>query len=87
MLFRSKYYRVRQIQDANYTNGQNVEIPYRWYEAFADGLAYRLAKIWNPQIAPALKAVADESYNVAAAQDIETASQYISPQIFGYYRP
>jgi hypothetical protein len=82
-----KYYRVRQVQDANYTNGQNVEIPYRWYEAFADGLAYRLAKIWNPQIAPALKAVADESYNIAAAQDIETASQYISPQIMGYYRP
>ena len=69
------------------TNGQTVEIPYRWLEAFADGLAYRLSKIWSPEKAVALKAVADESYNVAAYQDVEQASQYISPQIVGYYRP
>jgi hypothetical protein len=82
-----KYYRTRQVQDSNLTNGQTVEIPYRWLEAFADGLAYRLSKIWSPEKAVALKAVADESYNVAAYQDVEQASQYISPQIVGYYRP
>jgi len=82
-----KYYRTRQVQDSNLTNGQTVEIPYRWLEAFADGLAYRLSKIWSPEKAVALKAVADESYNVAAYQDVEQASQYISPQIAGYYRP
>lgn len=82
-----KYYRVRQIQDVGFTSGQTAEIPYRWLEAFADGMAYRLAKIWNPSVAPALKGVADESYNVAANQDVETAAQYISPQISGYYRP
>ena len=76
-----KYYRTRQVQDSNLTNGQTVEIPYRWLEAFADGLAYRLSKIWSPEKAVALKAVADESYNVAAFQDVEQASQYISPQI------
>jgi hypothetical protein len=81
-----KYYRVRQIQDANLTNGQNVEIPYRWLEAFADGLAYRLAKIWNPQMAAPLKAVADESYDIAAFQDTENVNMYISPQLSGYYR-
>jgi len=82
-----KYYRTRQVQDSNLTNGQTVEIPYRWLEAFADGLAYRLSKIWSPEKAVALKAMADESYNVAAYQDVEQASQYISPQIAGYYRP
>ena len=82
-----KYYRVRQIQDSNYISGQTVEIPYLWLEAFADGLAFRLAKIWNPQIAPALKAVADQSYDIAARQNVEQAQQYISPQISGYYRP
>ena len=82
-----KYYRVRQLQDANYISGQTVEIPYLWLEAFADGLAFRLAKIWNPQIAPALKAVADQSYDIAASQNVEQAQQYISPQISGYYRP
>lgn len=82
-----KYYRVRQIQDSNLAGGQNVEIPYLWLEAFADGLAYRLAKIWNQQAAQGLKAVADETYDVAAYQNVEQASQYISPQLAGYYRP
>ena len=81
-----KYYRVRQLQDSNLTNGQTVEIPYLWMEAFADGLAYRLAKIWQPQAAPMLKADAAESYKIASDQNVESASQYISPQISGYYR-
>ena len=82
-----KYYRVRQIQDAGFTSGQTAEIPYLWLEAFADGLAYRLAKIYAPMMATGLKAVADESYNIAANQNVETAQQYITPQLNGYYRP
>jgi hypothetical protein len=81
-----KYYRVRQVQDANLQNGENVEIPYRWLEAFADGLAYRLARIWQPQMAVALKAQADESYGIAAEQDVEAVNTYISPMIGGYFR-
>jgi len=81
-----KYYRVRQIQDANLQNGENVEIPYRWLEAVADGLTYRLARIWQPQMAPALKAQADESYQIAATQDVETVPTYISPMISSYFR-
>jgi hypothetical protein len=80
------YYRVRQIQDAAFTAGQTPDIPYRWLEAFADGLAYRLATIWNPSIAALLKAVADESYTIAADQDVEASAVYISPQLAGYYR-
>lgn len=82
-----KYYRVRQLQDANLQGGQQVEIPYLWLEAAADGLAYRLAKIWNPQIAIGLKAAADESYSIASRQNVETADQYITPQVAGYFRP
>ena len=81
-----KYYRVRQVQDANLQNGENVEIPYRWLEAFADGLAYRLARIWQPQMAVALKGQADESYQIAADQDVEAVNTYISPMIGSYFR-
>jgi hypothetical protein len=81
-----KYYRVRQVQDANLQNGENAEIPYRWLEAFADGLTYRLARIWAPQMAVALKAQADESYGIAAEQDVEAVNTYISPMIGGYFR-
>lgn len=81
-----RYYRVRRIQDAALAGGATVEIPYLWLEAFADGLAYRLARIWQPQIAVALKAQADESYKIAADQNIETSNVYISPLVGGYYR-
>lgn len=81
-----KYYRVRQIQDSNLQNGENAEIPYRWLEAFADGLTYRLARIWAPQMAQLLKGQADESYSIASAQDVEAVPTYISPMIGGYFR-
>ena len=81
-----KYYRVRQIQDANLQGGEQVEVPYLWLEAFAFGLAQRLAVIWAPDKSMGLKALADEAYNIAAAQNVETAQQYISPMISGYFR-
>ena len=81
-----KYYRVRQIQDANFTSGQNVEIPYYFLEAFAQGLAYRLAMIWAPEKAAMLKVVADESYQIAASQNVETANFMISPSLGSYWR-
>lgn len=81
------YYAVQQVQDANYTGASTPNVPYRWLEAFADGLTFRLAKIWAPALATALKALADESYQIAATQDVEQANTYISPQIAGYYRP
>ena len=82
-----KYYRVRQIQDAALQNGTQVEIPYLWMDAFAYGLAARLAVIWAPDKMALLKPLADEAYNIAAEQNIEQAQQYISPQIGGYFRP
>jgi hypothetical protein len=82
-----KYYRVRQIQDADYDEGQQVEMPYYFLEAFTNGLAYRLAVMWAPDRVPMLKPLADESYRIAAEQNVETAQQYIAPLISGYFRP
>lgn len=81
------YYRVRQIQDSNFSDGQQVEMPYYFLEAFAYGLAQRLALMWAPEKVQMLKPLADESYQIAAAQNIETAQQYISPMISSYFRP
>jgi hypothetical protein len=80
------YYRVTQVQDSNFTGGQTIDIPYRWLEAFAMGLASRLALVWQPALVNSLKPLADEAYNIAAQQDTEYVSMYISPQISGYYR-
>lgn len=81
------YYRVIQIQDSNFVSGQTVDIPYLWLEAFALGLAQRLAMVWSPDKLPLLKPLADEAYDIAASQNVEQAQQYISPQIAGYFRP
>ena len=81
-----KYYRVRQLQDSNLQNGEQVEIPYLWMEAFAYGLAQRLATIWAPEKMMMLKPMADEAYDIASRQNVETAQQYISPVISGYFR-
>jgi len=82
-----KYYRVVRIQDSGLQNGQTVDIPFLWLEAFAYGLAVRLAQVWNPAMVPQLKPFADEAYMIAAEQNVETAQQYISPMVSGYYRP
>jgi len=81
------YYVVRQVQDSNYTNGQTVDIPYRWLNAFADGLAYHLSRIWSPQMVQILKPQADDSYAIAAQQDTEYVQMYVSPMVNGYWRP
>ena len=81
-----RYYRVRRIQDSNLQGGEQVEIPYLWLEAFAYGLAQRLSLIWAPDKTAMLKPLADEAYMIAAEQNVETAQQYISPQLSGYWR-
>jgi len=80
------YYRLVQIQDSNLTSGQTVDIPYLWLEAFAYGLATRLAQVWAPDKVQLLKPFADESYTIASEQNVETAQQYISPMVSGYFR-
>jgi len=81
-----KYYRVTQVQDANYENGQTVDIPYRWFDAFAAGLAARLAAIYAPERAPLLEPKAEAAYVIAATQDVENVPMYISPGLSGYFR-
>jgi hypothetical protein len=81
-----KYYCLRQTQDSVLANGLGVETPVYFLEAYALGLAWRLALSWAPDKAIALKPLADEAYNDAVNQNVETASTYISPEIGGYFR-
>jgi hypothetical protein len=55
-------------------------------EAFAYGLAARLAMVWAPEKVALMKPFADEAYDIAASQNVEQAQQYISPQLAGYFR-
>jgi len=81
-----RYYRVKQIQDANYDNAQTVDIPYRWFDAFSAGLAARLANIYAPDRAQMLGANAESAYMIAATQDTENVPIYLTPGLSGYFR-
>lgn len=80
------YYRVRQIQDAEYANAQNIEIPYLWLDAFTAGLAYRLSRIYAPQLEGPRKMDADEAWKLAAGQDVENVNLVFSPGLSTYFR-
>ena len=80
------YYALRQAQDANLTSGQQVEIPYAWLSAFALALAEKLAMSWAPDKLAFLSPAAAKAYGIAANANIETAQQYISPMLSGYFR-
>lgn len=80
------YYRVRQIQDATITNGYNIEVIYRFLDALTADLAHRLARIYRPELEAPRRADRDESWMIAATQDVENVPTYIVPGLSGYWR-
>jgi hypothetical protein len=80
------YYRLRQTQDSEMAGGANVEIPYYFLDAYAFGLALRLATIWATDRVPMLKPMADEAWTIASSQNVETSNIYVSPVVSGYWR-
>lgn len=80
------YYRVRRIQDANLAGSEQMDVPYLWLEAMIYGLAFRLAQIWAPEKVAEMKPMADEAYQIAASQNVETSSFYLSPTVSSYWR-
>ena len=77
---------VSQPQDALLANGQTAEFPYRFLDAFAAGLAARLAVIYRPELEDKRKADAERAWSIAATQDQEDVPMYISPMLGNYYR-
>lgn len=81
-----KFYRVIQVQDAELSNGQTLDVPYRWLDATCAGLAARLAAIYAPDRSQLLEAKAAQAYEIAATQDTENVPLYIMPGLSGYFR-
>lgn len=75
-----------KVQDANLPGGETADLPGRFMDAFVAGLAYRLARIWKPEMETARKADAIEAWTVAATNDTENVDLVIAPQIGSYYR-
>lgn len=77
---------VRQIQDSKLPSGVTAEVPYRFLDAFAAGLAARLARMHAPALEELRKKDAVEAWTIAATQDVENVNLYIYPSLGSYYR-
>jgi hypothetical protein len=80
------FFSVIQMQDAAVASGQTPDIPYRFYDWMVAGLAYRLAKIYRPELEAIRKMDATEAWQIASAQDTEAVNLKIAPAI-GVYSP
>lgn len=80
------YYRARQIQDANVSNGQNLELPTRFFDAITADLSHRLARVYRPELEQARKADRDEAWAIASTEDTEWVPMYVTPGLSGYWR-
>jgi hypothetical protein len=80
------FYVVRQLQDAVMASATIPDVQFYFLEAYANGLAFRLAKIWAPEKVSMLKEEAIESFNIAATQNVETNSVFFSPTLSSYWR-
>lgn len=84
--YTANYYTVRQTEDSYLLNGQNVELPYRWLEAFTSGLAWKLSEIYAPEKEDKMFGRYMRSWDIAAKQDTENVNMSIVPGIGGYFR-
>lgn len=80
------YYRAAQIQDANPQFSQNLDLPFRFYEAFCAQLAWHLARKWKPEMEMQRKQDATEAMAVAMADDRERVGFFLQPQLDSYYQ-
>jgi len=76
----------RQQQDVSLKNGQTLDAPYRFIDAFAAGMAYRLSRLYKPELTQMRKAEWEEAWQEAAMRDQEDVNLYIVPALSTYFR-
>ena len=75
----------RQVQDVVLTNGQSLDCPYRYLDAFSTGLAARLAEFYRPEKEDKLNARFEQRFARAQKRDMESVNMSITPNFSGYY--
>lgn len=81
-----KYRYLKQIEDVSIKSGATLDVPWRWLDAFADELTWRLSRHYDKPNAAQNKIDANESWKLARSEDHEEVSAlYIMPGLGGYY--
>ena len=78
-------YVVTQPQDAVLQAGATLNIPYRFLEPFAAGLARRLARKYAPQLVAELAVEEKMAWDESAQEDTEDCAWHITPGLGGYF--
>lgn len=82
-------YALVQMDDAAMANGATMDIPYRFLEAFAAGLAAKLSVKYPPpppNSAMIMIQLAEQAWTMASQQDVEDVPIYITPGLSSYFR-
>ena len=77
---------LSRFQDTLLVNGTDVEIPYRFWDAFCWGLAFRLAAIYKPEKAQSLGQIAEAELQKALDQDTDAVPVRVVANVGGYFR-
>lgn len=80
-----RYKASRQVEDADLAGGTQMAIPYRFLEAFAADLAAHISMKFAPNRTAALAAYALDTWTMAANEDRERVSSFLTPQMDSYY--
>lgn len=80
------YYYMRQAMDSELTNGTQPEVPWYYLNAFADGLASRLAYIYAPDKVAVLQPKSDKSWFRALQVGSENVPITLNVGLRGYFR-
>lgn len=75
-----QYYVVRRIEDVGAMTN-TADVVFRFLPALVAGLAYHLSLKKAPDRVPLLKSLYEEEFARAAAEDRDTASVYLTPEI------
>jgi hypothetical protein len=84
----------RQMQDVDLTNGQSLDAPYRFLDAFTTGLASRLGEMYpdnlvkakGPQALDRLESLYEKRLTIACSRDHERTPTFLTPGLNGYFR-
>lgn len=76
----------KQQQDASIRAGSQLDLPYRFLDAFTQGLAWRLADIYAPDRKADKQNDYMNAFRLAAALDQERVSLKMAPMLSSYFR-
>jgi len=74
------HYRITRIEDAG-SYGNEADVNFRFLPCLIAGLAFHLSVKFAPEKAQVLKAMYEEEFYRAAAEDRDTASTYFLPDV------